>query len=47
MQRDDDDLCRCPRKPYPHWEDDTCREQEAALARMRTRGLAKPQEARQ
>lgn len=38
---DDDDLCRCPVKAGPHWETEECREQQAALDRMRTRGLAK------
>lgn len=44
MQRDDD-LCQCPVKVGPHWETEECRAQEAALARMRTRGLAKPDDA--
>jgi hypothetical protein len=43
MGYDDDDLCRCPVKAGPHWETEECREQQAALDRMRTRGLAKPQ----
>ena len=42
MGYDDDDLCQCPVKAGPHWETEECREQQAALDRMRTRGLAKP-----